>query len=127
MLDMWWLWLLVLGAVIWVVGKEISTNKKQTTPDASEEHQQDPSELENIPDGKYSFWDEDDASLLIKTYKNGKLDGPSYWHYATGEVWMEEHYVEGVIHGTSTMYEKDGSIKATQVFDYGKPSKQVGG
>ena len=120
MVDMWWLWLLVLSAGIWVIWKEISTNKTQTTFDVSGEFQQDPSELESIPDGTYSFWDEDDGSLLIKTYRNGKLDGPSYWHYGTGEVWMEEHYVDGETHGTSAMYEKDGSIKAIQVFEYGK-------
>ena len=126
MLNMWWLWLLVLAAVVWVVGREIYTNQKQTISGVPEEYQQDPSDLESIPDGRYSYLDEDDGSLLIKTYRNGKLNGPCYWHYGTGEVWMEEHYVDGVIHGTSKMYEKDGSIKATQVFDHGTVIEQDG-
>ena len=124
MIDMWWLWLLVLGVLAWVVGKEISTNRKHGISDGPDEYQQDPSKFYRIADGRYTFRDEDDGSLLIKTYRNGKLNGPSYWHYGTGELWMEESYVDGLIHGTCKMYEKDGSIKATQVFEFGRNTEQ---
>jgi antitoxin component YwqK of YwqJK toxin-antitoxin module len=74
-------------------------------------YNQNPSELENISDGKYSYHDEDDGSLLIKNYKNGVQNGPSYYHYNSGELWIEENYSDGKIHGKTIYYNKNGSIK----------------
>ena len=82
-----------------------------------------PSELENISDGEYSYYDEDDGSLLIKNYKNGVQNGPSYYHYNSGELWIEENYLDGKIHGTTKYYNKDGSTKKEEIWEDGKHIK----
>ena len=81
---------------------------------------QNPSELEVIPDGRYTYYDEDDESLLIKVYKDGKLNGPSYFHYVSGELWIITNFKDGLEHGPTTYYEKDGSIIKTETWENGK-------
>ena len=81
--------------------------------------EQDPSELETIPDGIYIYADEDDGGLLGKSYKGGKLHGTCFYEYNTGELWIEENYKEGVIHGTTTYYNKDGTVMKSQVWKDG--------
>jgi antitoxin component YwqK of YwqJK toxin-antitoxin module len=83
-------------------------------------YNQDPTKLEIVPDGEYSYYDEDDGSLLIKTYKHGKQHGPSYYHYNSGELWIEENYLDGKIHGTTKYYNKDGSTKKEETWKDGK-------
>lgn len=74
--------------------------------------------LSTTVDGKYFYFDGEDRSLLVKNYRAGKLDGPSLHHYNSGELWIEENYVSGEIHGTTTYYNKDGSIKTTQIWEH---------
>ena len=83
-------------------------------------YNQDPTKLEIVPDGEYSYYDEDDGSLLIKTYKHGKQHGPSYYHYNSGELWIEENHVNGKTHGTTKYYNKDGSTKKEETWKDGK-------
>ena len=89
---------------------------------SSEEVQfnKNPSELDVIPDGRYTYYDEDDESLLIKVYKDGKLNGPSYFHYVSGELWIITIFKDGLEHGPTTYYEKDGSIIKTETWENGK-------
>ena len=71
------------------------------------EYNQDPTKLDIIKDGRYTYYDEDDESLLIKTYKDGKLNGPSHFHYVSGEPWIITNFKDELEHGTTTYYEKD--------------------
>ena len=81
---------------------------------------QNPNELDPIPDGRYAFFDDDDGSLLVKTYKHGKLNGTSFWHYASGEPWSDQDFVDDVIHGVTVYYDKDGSVLKTEVREHGQ-------
>lgn len=81
---------------------------------------QNPKDLDPIPDGRYAFFDDDDGSLLVKTYKDGRLNGTSFWHYASGEPWIDQDYVDDVIHGVTVYYDKDGSVRKTEVWENGK-------
>ena len=71
---------------------------------------ENPLSLETIPDGRYAFFDEDDGSLILKSYANGKLNGTSSWHYSSGEPWIDQDYVDGEIHGETIYYNKDGTM-----------------
>lgn len=81
---------------------------------------QNPSELEVIPDGEYLYLDEEGESFIRQNYKNGKLHGPSCFHYVSGELWIEEVYRDGLIHGTTKYYKKDGSIIKTETWENGE-------
>ena len=70
--------------------------------------------LDPVPDGQYCYTDEDDESLLVKTFRNGKLHGLSLWHYSSGELWIEQTYRNGVPHGTTNYYEKSGSLHKSE-------------
>ena len=84
------------------------------------EFNQDPTKLDIIKDGRYTYYDEDDESLLIKNYKDGKLNGPSYFHYVSGELWIETNFHDGLEHGILKYYEKDGSILKTEIWENGE-------
>ncbi len=84
------------------------------------QYNKNPSELEIILDGEYVYYDDEDGSLLVKTYKDGKLDGPSYFHYDTGELWIEASFYDGLEHGTSKYFNKDGSLIKKEVWENGK-------
>jgi len=84
-----------------------------------------PSELNPVPDGRYAFFDEDDGSLIVKTFQNGKLNGTSFWHYASGEPWIDQNYVDGIIHGVTIYYDKNGSVIRREVWEAGEPIKVV--
>jgi hypothetical protein len=75
--------------------------------------------LDPVPDGQYWYSDEDDESLLIKTFQNGKLHGPSYWHYGSGELWIEQQYSSGKLNGTTTYFNKDGSVLKRECWEDG--------
>ncbi len=79
-----------------------------------------PNELDPIPDGRYAWFDKDDGSLLVKTYKGGKLNGTSFWHYSSGEPWIDQVYVDDIIHGVTVYYDKDGSVRKTEVWENGQ-------
>jgi hypothetical protein len=97
-----------------------STKKEKNQSSEGVQHNKNPSDLEVIPDGRYTYYDEDDESLLIKVYKDGKLNGPSYFHYVSGELWIITIYKDGLEHGPTTYYEKDGSIIKTETWENGK-------
>ena len=81
-----------------------------------------PNLLNSVPDGQYWYSDEDDESLLIKTFQNGKLHGPSYWHYGSGELWIEQQYSSGKLNGTTTYFNKDGSVLKREYWKDGRLS-----
>lgn len=81
---------------------------------------QNPKDLDPIPDGRYALFDDDDGSLLVKTYEDGRLNGTSFWHYASGEPWIDQEFVDDVIHGVTVYYDKDGSVRKTEVWENGK-------
>ena len=97
-----------------------STKKEKNQSSEGVQHNKNPSDLEVIPDGRYTYYDEDDESLLIKVYKDGKLNGPSYFHYVSGELWIITIFKDGLEHGPTTYYEKDGSIIKTETWENGK-------
>jgi len=100
--------------------KQLISNKKEE--DKSSEviqYNENPSNLEVIPDGEYVYYDDEDESLLVKNYRDGKLNGPSYFHYVSGELWIETNFKDGLEHGTLTYYEKDGSIIRTETWENG--------
>ena len=92
------------------IKKLFSTKKEKNQSSEVVQYNKNPSDLEVILDGEYVYYDNKDESLLIKNYKDGKLNGPSYFHYVSGELWIEEHFQDGLIHGTTKYYDKDGSI-----------------
>tara|TARA_B100000700_G_scaffold162925_1_gene180295 strand:+ start:2773 stop:3144 length:372 start_codon:yes stop_codon:yes gene_type:complete len=101
--------------------KQLISNKKEE--DKSSEviqYNENPSNLEVIPDGEYVYYDDEDESLLVKNYRDGKLNGPSYFHYLSGELWIETNFKDGLEHGTLNYYEKDGSIIRTETWENGK-------
>lgn len=81
---------------------------------------QNPEEFDQVPDGRYAFFDDEDGSLLVKTYKDGKLNGTCFWHYASGEPWIDQEYLDDVIHGVTVYYDKDGSVRKTETWQNGK-------
>ena len=84
------------------------------------EFNQDPTKLDIIKDGRYTYYDDEDESLLVKNYKDGKLHGPSLFHYVSGELWIETNFQDGLEHGILNYYEKDGSIIKTETWENGK-------
>lgn len=101
--------------------KHLFSNKKNDEQDSEViQYNHNPLELDTIPDGEYVYFDDEDESLLVKNYKDGKLNGPSYFHYVSGELWIEEHFKDGLIHGTTKYYNKDGSIVKTEVWENNK-------
>ena len=94
--------------------------KKEEDPIKVVQHNQNPLELETIDDGEYLFLDDEGESFIRQNYKDGKLHGPSYYHYVSGELWLEENYLNGVLNGTRTYYSKDGSIKKSEIWKDGE-------
>ena len=84
------------------------------------EFNQDPTKLDIIKDGEYVYVDDNDESLHVKNYRNGKLNGVSYFHYVTGELWIESYFKDGLEHGTTIYYEKDGSVQNIQTWENGE-------
>ena len=84
------------------------------------EFNQDPTKLDFIKDGRYTYYDDEDESLLVKNYKDGKLNGPSYFHYVSGELWIETNFQDGLEHGILNYYEKDGSVIKTETWEKGE-------
>ena len=66
------------------------------------------------------YYDDEDESLLVKNYRDGKLNGPSYFHYVSGELWIETNFKDGLEHGTLTYYEKDRTVIRTETWENGK-------
>tara|TARA_A100001035_G_scaffold97698_1_gene76600 strand:- start:897 stop:1256 length:360 start_codon:yes stop_codon:yes gene_type:complete len=101
--------------------KQLFSNTKEEN-EISEvvQYNENPSNLKVIPDGEYVYIDDEDESLLVKNYKNGKLHGPSYFHYVSGELWIKTNFKDGLEHGTLTYYEKNGSIMKTETWENGK-------
>ncbi len=100
--------------------KHLFSNKKNDEQDSEViQYNHNPLELDTIPDGEYVYFDDEDESLLVKNYKDGKLNGPSYFHYVSGELWIETNFKDGLEHGTLTYYEKDGSIIRTETWENG--------
>lgn len=102
------------------IKKLFSTKKEKNQSSEVVQYNKNPSDLEVILDGEYVYYDNKDESLLIKNYKDGKLNGPSYFHYVSGELWIEEHFQDGLIHGTTKYYDKDGSIIKTELWENNK-------
>ena len=101
--------------------KKLFSNKKEE--DKSSEvvqYNENPSKLEVILDGEYVYYDDEDESLLVKNYKDGKLHGPSLFHYVSGELWIETNFQDGLEHGILKYYEKDGSIIKTETWENGE-------
>ena len=96
--------------------------KKKDEKNSSEviQYNHNPLDTDIILDGKYVYFDDEDESLLVKNYKDGKLNGPSYFHYVSGELWIETNFKDGLEHGTLNYYEKDGSIIRTETWENGK-------
>ncbi|MFO7868937.1 MAG: hypothetical protein R6U95_06540 [Bacteroidales bacterium] len=63
-------------------------------------------------DGKsVIYWqDENQNPAEVKTWKNGKLDGPWHWFYSDGSTRMNAHYKNGKLDSTFIVYFIDGSI-----------------
>ena len=83
------------------------------------EFNQDPTKLDIIKDGEYFYYD-DDGSLIVKNFKDQKLHGPSYFHYVSGEPWIETNFHNGIENGSTIYFEKDGSIKHVETWKNGK-------
>jgi len=47
-----------------------------------------------------------------KTYKDGKLEGRSYFYYDNGKIESIEPYEDGILNGVVTRYYDDGQLKA---------------
>jgi len=101
--------------------KELFSNKKEKNQSSEGvQYNTNPSDLEVILDGEYVYYDDEDESLLVKNYKDGKLHGRSLFHYVSGELWIETNFKDGLEHGNLTYYEKDGSIIRTETWENGK-------
>ncbi len=101
----------------------LKNNEKEvvsSSDDIKPRWDQNPSELEVIPDGEYLYLDEEEESFIRQNYKNGKLHGPSCFHYVSGELWIETNFKDGLEHGTLTYYKKDGSIIRTETWENGE-------
>ena len=98
----------------------ISFEKEEDQSSEVLQYNENPSNLDVIPDGEYVYYDDEDESLLVKNYRDGKLNGPSYFHYVSGELWIETNFKDGLEHGTLTYYEKDGTIIRTETWENGK-------
>ncbi|URQ72219.1 hypothetical protein M9C84_06925 [SAR86 cluster bacterium] len=98
----------------------ISFEKEEDQSSEVLQYNENPSNLDVIPDGEYVYYDDEDESLLVKNYRDGKLNGPSYFHYVSGELWIETNFKDGLEHGTLTYYEKDGSVIKTETWENGK-------
>ena len=83
------------------------------------QYYKNPYELEIILDGEYIYFDDEDGSLLVKNFKDGKLNGPSYFHYSTGELWIEAGFIDGNEHGISKYFNKDGSFIKKEIWENG--------
>ena len=101
--------------------KELFSNKKEKNQSSEGvQYNTNPSDLEVILDGEYVYYDDEDESLLVKNYKDGKLHGRSLFHYVSGELWIETNFKDGLEHGNLTYYEKNGSIIRTETWENGK-------
>ncbi len=97
-----------------------SKTKQEKKKPAKVQYHKNPYELEIILDGEYIYFDDEDGSLLVKNFKDGKLNGPSYFHYLTGELWIEAGFIDGLEHGISKYFNKDGSFIKKEIWKNGK-------
>ena len=93
--------------------------KQEKRRPAMAQYHKNPYELEIILDGEYIYFDDEDGSLLVKNFKDGKLNGPSYFHYSTGELWIEAGFIDGNEHGISKYFNKDGSFIKKEIWENG--------
>lgn len=70
----------------------------------------------NLKEGSYISYYEDGTVYDRSTYKNGKLDGNRKIYFPTGEIQIEEPYIEDQIHGEYLRYHKNGTVEFRAVY-----------
>lgn len=73
-----------------------------------------------VKEGLWQYFDAAGRVVMEEHYKEGKLDGTFRSYYTNGLLLGHGHYADNKRHGKFIIFNEDGSLKETRIYDHGE-------